>query len=272
MNEGMSVERFFDDLDHFPHRDLIDPAKPVWEIVRRIGGYLDDYFGALEQSGIMHDPPDGLRLETTPDAGGLAVLTADRCVRTNTTVVLLDQHLAIGADTVIEPGVVIKAGCIVGAGCELRQGAYLRGNVILGNEAVVGHTTEVKNSVFMNHAEAGHFAYVGDSVLGAHVNLGAGAKLANLPLRTVEQKESGALPTISLRIDGAVYDTGLVKLGAILGDHVEIGCNTVTAPACLIGKHCWVYPNITVRKGSYLPRHILKTEGGEFAAVPMREH
>lgn len=270
MSTFPALDDFFADLDHFAHADLIRGAAPIWSVLGRIDSYLDDYFAALRLAGIMADPPEGLRLEPRRDADGKWLLTAERCVRLETTIVLLDQRMALGAGALIEPGVVIKEGCIVGAGCELRQGAYLRGNVILGDEAVVGHVTEVKNSIFMQHAEAGHFAYVGDSLLGAHVNLGAGTKLANLPLRTAEQKESGWLAPIRLTLDGEEHDTGLVKLGAILGDQVEIGCNTVTAPGCLVGRECWIYPTLTVKKGYYPPRHIIKTKAGELIAEPMR--
>jgi bifunctional N-acetylglucosamine-1-phosphate-uridyltransferase/glucosamine-1-phosphate-acetyltransferase GlmU-like protein len=105
----------------------------------------------------------------------------------------------------------------------------------------------------MDHTEAGHFAYIGDSILGYHVNLGAGTKLANLQLRTQEEKESGKINPIKITIDEKVIDTGMQKFGAVVGDYVEIGCNSVTCPGALIGKNSWILPNTTVRKGYYLP-------------------
>jgi NDP-sugar pyrophosphorylase family protein len=91
----------------------------------------------------------------------------------------------------------------------VRQGAYIRGDCIVGDRCVVGHTTEIKNSVVLNDAKAGHFAYIGDSILGNDVNLGVGTKLANLKIVT---------SNVSLNINGIKYDTGIRKFGAILGD------------------------------------------------------
>ena len=139
---------------------------------------------------------------------------------------------------------MIKGPTIIGNNTEIRQGAYIRGDCLIGDRCVVGHTTEVKTSIMLNDAKAGHFAYVGDSILGNHVNLGAGTKLANLKIIDVEMK---------LRIEGEVYKTGLRKLGAILGDHVETGCNSVTSPGTLLGNGSLVYPCVNV-PGAYYPK------------------
>ena len=185
-------------------------------------------------------------------------------------VYLEELGIYLGKNTVLEPGVVIKPPVVIGEGSQVRQGAYLRGNVIVGDHCVVGHTTEVKNSVFMNGAEAGHFSYVGDSILGNHVNLGAGAKLANLPFRSAEEKERGEMKPISIFFERRSFPTGLVKLGALLGDHVEVGCNAVTSPGTLIGYSSWVYPNTTVKKGYYPPCMILRPKGIELEMLPMK--
>ena len=143
---------------------------------------------------------------------------------------------------------MIKGPTIIGNNTEVRQGAYIRGDCLIGDRCVVGHTTEVKTSIMLNDAKAGHFAYVGDSILGNHVNLGAGTKLANLKIIDVEMK---------LRIEGEVYKTGLRKLGAILGDHVETGCNSVTSPGTLLGKGSLVYPCLNEPGGYYPKRSII---------------
>jgi bifunctional N-acetylglucosamine-1-phosphate-uridyltransferase/glucosamine-1-phosphate-acetyltransferase GlmU-like protein len=161
---------------------------------------------------------------------------------------LFDSNIYIGKGTVIEPGALIKGPTIIGNNTEVRQGAYIRGDCLIGDRCVVGHTTEVKTSILLNDAKAGHFAYVGDSILGNHVNLGAGTKLANLKIIDVEMK---------LRIEGEVYKTGLRKLGAILGDHVETGCNSVTSPGTLLGKGSLVYPCLNVPGGYYPKRSII---------------
>jgi bifunctional N-acetylglucosamine-1-phosphate-uridyltransferase/glucosamine-1-phosphate-acetyltransferase GlmU-like protein len=113
---------------------------------------------------------------------------------------------------------------------------------------VVGHASECKTAVFLDGAKAPHFAYVGDSVLGAEVNLGAGVRLANLKV----------LPGTILirRPDGERIDTGLRKLGAVLGDGVQIGCNTVTAPGTVIGRHTVVYPGLSI-SGLVAPRSVV---------------
>jgi len=100
----------------------------------------------------------------------------------------------------------------------------------------------------LNDAKAGHFAYIGDSILGNDVNLGAGTKLANLKILDVEMK---------LKVGGEVYRTGLRKLGAILGDHVETGCNSVTSPGTLFGKNSLVYPCVNAPGGYYADRSII---------------
>ena len=161
---------------------------------------------------------------------------------------LADKMIFIGKGTVVEPGAYIKGPTIIGENCEIRQGAYIRGNVIVGDNCVVGHATEIKGSIMLNGAKAGHFNYIGDSILGNHVNLGAGTKLANLKIFNDE---------ISVTAEGYSYATGLRKLGAIMGDNVETGCNSVTAPGTIIGKNSRIYSNISV-SGFIRENHIVK--------------
>ena len=127
----------------------------------------------------------------------------------------------------IEPYSFIKGPAYIGKNTEVRHGAYIRGNCYIGSHCVVGHSTEVKESFFFDHAKAGHFAYVGNSVLGCHVNLGAGTKLANLKLKKnlVYYKDPET---------GELISSGLKKFGAILGDHSQTGCNSVLSPGSLL--------------------------------------
>ena len=97
--------------------------------------------------------------------------------------VLWDDAIFIGPGAVVEPGALVKGPSIIGAQTEVRQGAYVRGKCIVGARCVVGHTTEMKWSILLDGAKAGHFAYIGDSILGMGVNLGAGTKLANLKIK-----------------------------------------------------------------------------------------
>ena len=104
----------------------------------------------------------------------------------------------------------------------------------------------------------GHFNYIGDSILGRHVNMGAGSKLANLQFRSREEKQEGFIHPI--QILSADLEIGMEKLGAVVGDHAEIGCNAVLCPGTLLGKDTWVYPNLIVPKGYYPPNTVLTTK------------
>jgi UDP-N-acetylglucosamine diphosphorylase / glucose-1-phosphate thymidylyltransferase / UDP-N-acetylgalactosamine diphosphorylase / glucosamine-1-phosphate N-acetyltransferase / galactosamine-1-phosphate N-acetyltransferase len=170
----------------------------------------------------------------------------------------IEGDVYIGKGVVIEPDTFIQGPAIIGDHCQIRQGAYIRGNLILGNGCVVGHATEVKNAIFFNKAQAPHFAYVGDSILGNHVNLGAGTRVANLPLFSAKDPATSKRPSIRLKIDDQEIDTGLSKFGAILGDHSQTGCNVVISPGCIIGRGCRIYALVSLRKGYYPPNSIVK--------------
>lgn len=135
----------------------------------------------------------------------------------------------------IEPFSYIKGPCYIAKGTEVRQGAYIRGNCFIGENCVVGHTTEVKESVFFDGAKAGHFAYVGNSILGREVNLGAGTKLANLKLNQslIRYKDPDSDKLLS---------SGLKKFGSVLGDSVQTGCNSVLSPGSLLLPETFVLP------------------------------
>lgn len=147
------------------------------------------------------------------------------------------ELISIGEGSVIEPGAYIQGPCIIGKHCTIRHGAYIRGDVITGDHCVIGHDTEVKHSLFLNHARADHFAYIGDSILGNDVGLGAGVKCANLKLDK---------SPISVHTAKEKTPTGMKKFGAIIGDKTKIGCNTVTNPGSLIGQEVRIYPSLNV--------------------------
>lgn len=214
-----SIKDFFD-IGAFPFAGVFDGVETPWAALLRIG----DFLKAWEHFETAGEVMEGAWLQ-----GGF---------------------IGIGRGTVVEPGALIKGRVLIGENCEIRQGAYIRGNVIVGDNCVVGHTTEVKNSIFLNGAKAGHFAYVGDSILGNDVNLGAGTKLANFKVDTGNRN-------VSVEINSEKIDTGLRKMGALIGDGAELGCNTVTMPGALIGPGALVYPNTTVR-GFVPPRTVLK--------------
>lgn len=152
---------------------------------------------------------------------------------------VLGDDVDIGPGTVVEPGAVIKGPAFIGAGCEIRAGAYIRGDAIILDRCVVGNSSEVKNAVMLEDSHAPHFNYVGDSVLGLRVNLGAGVKLSNWKITRDK--------SVVLRVGAESIDTGLNKFGAILGDDVEIGCNAVTNPGTIVGPRALIYGCANIR-------------------------
>lgn len=220
----------FFDLSEFAHASLLAPEGPVWNA---LGDRLDSYLRTWSAWRVESDVPAGVHI--------------------------LDGPIAVGPGCRIEPGAVLRGPLILGAGCEVRTGAYLRGGVILGDRCVVGAHTEVKRSVLLDGAHAPHQNYVGDSILGRGVNLGAGTILSNV-------KNIGREVTFHHGDD--LVHTGLRKLGAILGDGCRTGCNTVLNPGVLMGPGCVTYPNTTLRSG-YYPAHSLVKVRQTQSIVPL---
>jgi NDP-sugar pyrophosphorylase family protein len=186
---------YFFNLDEFSHRVLFENSPFVWNALDQLESYLAKFpLGKIEGT-------------VSKDA-----------------YLINPELITIGAGSIVEPGAYIMGPCIIGKECQVRHGAYIRGNVIVGDRCVVGHTTEMKGSIMLNDAHAAHFAYVGDSILGNKVNLGAGTVLANLRL---DRKK------VAVLVDGKRVDTGRKKLGAILGDRAQTGCNAVLNPGTL---------------------------------------
>lgn len=151
----------------------------------------------------------------------------------------------------IAPSVSIAGPCIVCPGAELRHCAFLRGKVIVGTDAVVGNSTELKNVILFDGVQVPHYNYVGDSILGYKAHMGAGAVTSNV--------KSDKTPVVVK--DGEIqFETGLKKFGAMLGDHVEVGCNSVLNPGTIVGRGSIVYPLSSVR-GLVAANSIYKREG-----------
>jgi NDP-sugar pyrophosphorylase family protein len=138
----------------------------------------------------------------------------------------------------VAKSVMIEGPCYIGPDAEIRHGAYLRGGSWICKGALVGNSSEIKNSILLPGAKAPHFNYVGDSIVGANTNLGAGVKLSNV-------RNDRGLVSITL-FDGKRIETKLNKMGALIGDGSQIGCNTVTNPGSLIAPNSMVNPNETV--------------------------
>jgi len=149
-----------------------------------------------------------------------------------------DEIIFIHPSARVSESVVIEGPCYIGPDAEIRHGAYLRRGSWICEGAVVGNSSEIKNSILLPEAKAPHFNYVGDSIVGANANLGAGVKLSNV-------RNDRGLVSVTL-FDGKRIGTGLEKLGALVGDGSQIGCNAVTNPGSLIAPNSMVNPNETV--------------------------
>lgn len=136
----------------------------------------------------------------------------------------------------------IAGPCIIGKDTEVRQCAFIRGSALVGDNCVVGNSTELKNVIIFNNVQVPHYNYVGDSILGFHSHMGAGSITSNV-------KSDKTL----VHVKGADFDiaTGMKKFGAMLGDYVEVGCNSVLNPGTVIGSHSNIYPLSRVR--GYVP-------------------
>jgi len=152
----------------------------------------------------------------------------------------------------ISPRAELLGPAVIGRGSEIRTGAFLRENVLVGELCVVGNSTELKNCILFDHAQAPHFNYVGDSILGVGAHMGAGAILSNLKSDQSEVFATGP--------GGERMATGLVKFGAVLGDRAELGCNCVCNPGTIVGREGRAYPLCSVR-GFVPERYILKSDG-----------
>ena len=151
----------------------------------------------------------------------------------------------------IYPNNYIAGPCIIGAETEVRPGAFIRGNALVGDGCVVGNSTELKNVILFNKVQVPHYNYVGDSILGFKAHMGAGSITSNV-------KSDKKL--VVVHNEGESIETGLKKFGAMLGDNVEVGCNSVLNPGTVIGKESNVYPTSCVR-GVIPPRSIHKNDG-----------
>lgn len=203
----LTPDHFFD-LSKYAHRELFEGCNQVWQALGNIASYLKSQKlgrieGTVMQGAYLQNP----------------------------------ELISIGEGSVVEPGAYIKGPCIIGKGCEVRQGAYIRGDVICGDSCIIGHATEMKNCILLYHAYAGHFAYVGDSILGNFTNLGAGVKCANLRLKGDE---------VLIGYQGEKIPSGRRKLGAIVGDYCQIGCNAVLNPGTVLSKRVDCFPGLCV--------------------------
>lgn len=150
----------------------------------------------------------------------------------------IKENVWVSKEAVIADSAFIAGPTIICKGTEIRHCAFIRGSVIVGENCVVGNSTELKKAILFNNVQVPHFNYIGDSILGFKAHFGAGSIVSN-----VKSDKSN----VSVLINGNKTDTGLRKFGAIVADHVEIGCNAVLNPGTIIGRNSNVYPTSMVR-------------------------
>jgi UDP-3-O-[3-hydroxymyristoyl] glucosamine N-acyltransferase len=248
----------FFSLDNFRHKLIFPEEDAVWEALDNMKDYLAGFFTGswpLKNMAGQIDKPLAIykgeirkhvEIKLKGSKKSVQAFSNGELLEDASVIMpganLFDDQIIIGSKSLIESGSLIKGPAVIGNNVEVRQGAYFRGDCLIGDGCVVGHTTEIKGSIMLDGAKAGHFAYIGDSILGNDVNLGAGTKLANLMM-------IGG--TIAVKQGKNRHDTGRRKLGAIMGDRTETGCNTVTSPGTLMGPDSIVYPCIAVPGGYY---------------------
>ena len=150
----------------------------------------------------------------------------------------ISEHVWVHKTVKIFPTAYIGAPCIIGRNTEVRQCAFIRSAALIGENCVIGNSTEVKNAIIFDNVQVPHYNYVGDSILGYKSHLGAGAVTSNV-------KSDRSL--VKVRTADGVIETGLKKFGAMVGDNVEVGCNSVLNPGTVIGRNSNVYPLSSVR-------------------------
>ena len=150
----------------------------------------------------------------------------------------VSEHVWVHKTAKVFPSAYLGAPCIIGPNTEVRHCAFVRGSALVGADCVVGNSVELKNVILFDHVQTPHYNYVGDSILGYYSHMGAGSITSNV-------KSDKKLVVVHAADEQ--METGLKKFGAMLGDHVEVGCNSVLNPGTVIGRNCNVYPTSCVR-------------------------
>ena len=173
-----------------------------------------------------------------------------------------DEYERVGDSTwvhrtaTVAPTAFLGDGVIVGERAEVRHGAFVRENALIGAGAVVGNSTELKNAILFDEVQVPHYNYVGDAILGYRAHMGAGAVTSNV--------KSDKTP-VTVRVGDARVETGRKKLGALLGDGVEVGCHAVLNPGTVVGRGSRVYPLSSVR--GYFPANSIHKQDGTVVAI-----
>lgn len=164
------------------------------------------------------------------------------------------QDIWIAKSAKVAPTAAVNGPCIIDEEAEVRHCAFIRGNALVGKKAVVGNSTELKNVILFNGVQVPHYNYVGDSILGYKSHMGAGSITSNV-------KSDKKL--VVVKGSAGNVETGLKKFGAMLGDHVEVGCGSVLNPGTIVGRESNIYPLSSVR--GYVPPKTIYKKQGELA-------
>ena len=167
------------------------------------------------------------------------------------------EHVWVANNATVAPSAFINGPAIIDEEAEVRHCAFVRGSAIVGKGSVVGNSTELKNDIIFNSVQVPHYNYVGDSILGYKSHMGAGSITSNV-------KSDKTLVVVKDKTTGEEIETGLKKFGAMLGDFVEVGCNSVLNPGTVIGSHSNVYPLSMVR--GVVPANSIYKNKNEIAA------
>ncbi len=165
------------------------------------------------------------------------------------------DRIWIAKTAVVAPTAFLRGPAIIGPDTEVRHCAFVRGSALVGANCVVGNSVELKNVILFDHVQVPHYNYVGDSILGYYSHMGAGSITSNV--------KSDKTP-VTVELNGNRIPTGQKKMGAILGDHVEVGCNSVLNPGTIVGSHTSIYPLSMVR--GYVPSDSIYKKKGEVVA------
>ncbi len=259
--EVLKPEYYFD-LDSFEHRALFEGAAFVWDAVAKLQQkeYVEELARRKFEQSEAPVAPEPMAQGGQPIKIAEGAVIRPHVTFSGTGGILLDEGAEILPGTVIDagehyvyigPGATVgphahldarKGSIYVGAQAKLRQSCYLRELAVIGAGATVGNSTEVKTSVVGEQAEIPHFNYIGDSLLGFKAHTGAGVKISNLKITPGH---------IVVKIEGRKYETGLRKLGIIMGDRAQIGCNSVANPGTLLGPRSLVYTTTSI--GGFIP-------------------
>ncbi len=164
----------------------------------------------------------------------------------------VSEHVWVHKSATVFPSAYLGAPCIIGPETEVRHCAFIRGSALVGANCVVGNSVELKNVILFDHVQTPHYNYVGDSILGYYSHMGAGSITSNV-------KSDKKLVVVHNGTED--IPTGIKKFGAMLGDYVEVGCNSVCNPGSVIGRHCNIYPTSCVR--GVVPENSIFRDNGE---------